>query len=83
MADRMQQCVTCPSRATAKRTPADRIAGHHHPFVRRLDLWRLVVIGGGDAAMDCVRTAVRQGAAGVTCLYRRDRANVPGSAREA
>ncbi len=42
----------------------------------------VVVIGGGDTAMDCVRTAVRQGAASVTCLYRRDRANMPGSARE-
>ena len=40
---------------------------------------RVVVIGGGDTAMDCVRTAVRQGAAKVTCLYRRDRANMPGS----
>ncbi len=43
---------------------------------------RVVVVGGGDTAMDCVRTAVRQGAASVTCLYRRDRANMPGSARE-
>ena len=43
---------------------------------------RVVVIGGGDTAMDCVRTAVRQGARSVTCLYRRDRANMPGSARE-
>ncbi|MDZ7629324.1 MAG: NAD(P)-dependent oxidoreductase [Parvularculaceae bacterium] len=43
---------------------------------------RVVVIGGGDTAMDCVRTAVRQGATSVTCLYRRDRANMPGSARE-
>ena len=42
----------------------------------------VVVIGGGDTAMDCVRTAVRQGATSVTCLYRRDRANMPGSARE-
>ncbi len=42
----------------------------------------VVVIGGGDTAMDCVRTAVRQEAASVTCLYRRDRANMPGSARE-
>ena len=42
----------------------------------------VVVIGGGDTAMDCVRTAVRQQAASVTCLYRRDRANMPGSARE-
>ncbi|HZW15560.1 MAG TPA: FAD-dependent oxidoreductase, partial [Brevundimonas sp.] len=43
---------------------------------------RVVVVGGGDTAMDCVRTAVRQGAASVTCLYRRDRDNMPGSARE-
>jgi glutamate synthase (NADPH/NADH) small chain len=43
---------------------------------------RVVVIGGGDTAMDCVRTAVRQGAASVTCLYRRDRAGMPGSRRE-
>jgi glutamate synthase (NADPH/NADH) small chain len=43
---------------------------------------RVVVIGGGDTAMDCVRTAVRQGAASVQCLYRRDRANMPGSMRE-
>src|SRR5258706_12439896 len=42
----------------------------------------IVVIGGGDTAMDCVRTAVRQGAKKVTCLYRRDRVNMPGSARE-
>lgn len=42
----------------------------------------VVVIGGGDTAMDCMRTAVRQGAEGVTCLYRRDRANMPGSTRE-
>jgi glutamate synthase (NADPH) small chain len=42
----------------------------------------VVVIGGGDTAMDCVRTAVRQGARSVICLYRRDRANMPGSARE-
>ncbi len=43
---------------------------------------RVVVIGGGDTAMDCVRTAIRQGATSVTCLYRRDRANMPGSKRE-
>jgi glutamate synthase (NADPH/NADH) small chain len=43
---------------------------------------RVVVIGGGDTAMDCVRTAVRQGAKEVKCLYRRDRANMPGSQRE-
>jgi glutamate synthase (NADPH/NADH) small chain len=40
------------------------------------------VIGGGDTAMDCVRTAIRQGAQSVKCLYRRDRANMPGSQRE-
>jgi len=42
----------------------------------------VVVIGGGDTAMDCVRTAIRQGARSVKCLYRRDRANMPGSQRE-
>ncbi len=42
----------------------------------------VVVIGGGDTAMDCVRTAVRQGATSVKCLYRRDKANMPGSMRE-
>jgi glutamate synthase (NADPH/NADH) small chain len=42
----------------------------------------VVVIGGGDTAMDCVRTAVRQGAKSVKCLYRRDRENMPGSMRE-
>lgn len=43
---------------------------------------RVVVLGGGDTAMDCVRTAVRQGAAKVTCAYRRDERNMPGSAKE-
>jgi glutamate synthase (NADPH/NADH) small chain len=43
---------------------------------------RVVVIGGGDTAMDCVRTAIRQNAKSVTCLYRRDRQNMPGSLRE-
>jgi len=43
---------------------------------------KVVVIGGGDTAMDCVRTAVRQGAQSVKCLYRRDRSNMPGSQRE-
>jgi glutamate synthase (NADPH/NADH) small chain len=42
----------------------------------------IVVIGGGDTAMDCVRTAIRQNAKSVKCLYRRDRENMPGSARE-
>ena len=43
---------------------------------------RVVVIGGGDTAMDCVRTALRQGARSVTCMYRRDRENMPGSVHE-
>ena len=42
----------------------------------------VAVIGGGDTAMDCVRTAVRQGAKSVACVYRRDRDNMPGSMRE-
>ena len=42
----------------------------------------VVIIGGGDTGMDCVRTAVRQNAKSVKCLYRRDRENMPGSARE-
>ena len=42
----------------------------------------VAVIGGGDTAMDCVRTALRQGATAVKCLYRRDRANMPGSKAE-
>ncbi len=43
---------------------------------------RVVVLGGGDTAMDCNRTSIRQGATSVTCAYRRDRANMPGSRRE-
>ncbi|QGY00473.1 NAD(P)-dependent oxidoreductase [Roseovarius faecimaris] len=43
---------------------------------------QVIVIGGGDTAMDCVRTAIRQGAKSVKCLYRRDRENMPGSQRE-
>ena len=43
---------------------------------------RVVVLGGGDTAMDCVRTAIRQGASEVHCLYRRDRENMPGSQTE-
>ena len=42
----------------------------------------VVVLGGGDTAMDCVRTAIRQGAAHVVCAYRRDESNMPGSRRE-
>jgi len=43
---------------------------------------RVVVLGGGDTAMDCVRTALRLGAADVSCVYRRDEASMPGSRRE-
>ncbi len=43
---------------------------------------RVVVIGGGDTAMDCLRTAIRDGASQVSCLYRRDEANMPGSPKE-
>jgi glutamate synthase (NADPH) small chain len=43
---------------------------------------RVVVLGGGDTGMDCNRTAIRQGALGVTCAYRRDERNMPGSRRE-
>ncbi len=43
---------------------------------------RVVVLGGGDTAMDCTRTAIRQGALSVVCAYRRDEANMPGSRRE-
>jgi glutamate synthase (NADPH/NADH) small chain len=43
---------------------------------------RVVVLGGGDTAMDCNRTSIRQGAISVTCAYRRDEANMPGSKRE-
>jgi len=43
---------------------------------------RVVVLGGGDTAMDCNRTAIRQGASSVTCAYRRDEENMPGSKRE-
>ncbi len=43
---------------------------------------KVVILGGGDTAMDCNRTAIRQGAYRVTCAYRRDEANMPGSARE-
>ena len=52
-----------------------------HPFTDLKDQ-RVVVLGGGDTAMDCVRTAIRQGASEVHCLYRRDRENMPGSQRE-
>jgi len=52
-----------------------------YPYVN-VDGKRVVVLGGGDTAMDCVRTSVRQGAFSVTCAYRRDEANMPGSRKE-
>jgi glutamate synthase (NADPH/NADH) small chain len=55
--------------------------GGEHQFTDLKDQ-RVVVLGGGDTAMDCVRTAIRQGASEVFCLYRRDRDNMPGSQRE-
>jgi len=51
------------------------------PYVNFKDK-KVVVLGGGDTAMDCVRTSIRQGATEVTCAYRRDKANMPGSPRE-
>jgi len=51
------------------------------PYVDTAGL-NVVVLGGGDTAMDCVRTALRHGAANVTCAYRRDEANMPGSKKE-
>ena len=58
-----------------------RLNGAGEPFV---DLCgkNVVVLGGGDTGMDCNRTAIRQGAASVTCAYRRDEGNMPGSKRE-
>ncbi|MGH1369783.1 MAG: NAD(P)-dependent oxidoreductase [Maritimibacter sp.] len=67
--------------ASNKASFGDEVAAHKDG-----SLWaegkKVVVIGGGDTAMDCVRTAIRQGATSVKCLYRRDRANMPGSQRE-
>ena len=51
------------------------------PFIDMKDK-KVVVLGGGDTAMDCVRTSIRQHAANVVCAYRRDEANMPGSRRE-
>lgn len=62
----------------------DRLMGFSRPLYPYVDLagQRVVVLGGGDTAMDCVRTSVRQGASTVTCAYRRDEVNMPGSRRE-
>ncbi|SEK98810.1 glutamate synthase (NADPH) small subunit [Colwellia chukchiensis] len=51
------------------------------PYVNFADK-NVIVLGGGDTAMDCVRSSIRQGASSVTCAYRRDEANMPGSPRE-
>jgi glutamate synthase (NADPH/NADH) small chain len=73
---------------------ARRVLGTPEPATRAIAGWmgssapvsvkdlNVVVLGGGDTGMDCVRTAIRQGAASVTCIYRRDEANMPGSRRE-
>jgi glutamate synthase (NADPH/NADH) small chain len=61
-----------------------RELGHDETQVPYIDLQgqNVVVLGGGDTGMDCNRTAIRQGAASVTCAYRRDEENMPGSRRE-
>jgi len=58
--------------------------GYDQPTGSHVDLGgkRVIVLGGGDTGMDCVRTAIRQGAAEVSCVYRRDETNMPGSRRE-
>ena len=63
---------------------ANRELGMRAPDAAKLNLSgkRVVVLGGGDTGMDCNRTAVRQGATSVTCAYRRDEENMPGSRRE-
>ena len=61
-----------------------RVLGTNDPAFPYIDVdgKRVVVLGGGDTAMDCVRTSIRQGAFSVTCAYRRDEANMPGSRKE-
>ena len=63
---------------------AYRELGHDEADAPYIDLEgkNVVVLGGGDTGMDCNRTAIRQGAASVTCAYRRDEENMPGSRRE-
>lgn len=62
----------------------DHLMGYSRSQYPYIDLAgkRVVVLGGGDTAMDCLRTSIRQGAATVSCAYRRDEENMPGSARE-
>ncbi|WMC10206.1 FAD-dependent oxidoreductase [Oceanimonas pelagia] len=63
---------------------ANRVLGFEKQAVDYIDMSgkKVVVLGGGDTAMDCVRTSIRQGADNVICAYRRDEANMPGSRRE-
>lgn len=88
------RALDCPTDASVQSVPAlefltasnrkglgDSVPAFNDGTLNSIDK-NIVVIGGGDTAMDCVRTAVRQGAKSVTCLYRRDRANMPGSQRE-
>jgi len=58
-----------------------KITENAKPYVSFSDK-KVIVLGGGDTAMDCVRTSIRQDAKEVTCAYRRDEANMPGSPRE-
>ena len=68
--------------ANARRVLRGAPADAHDAALLDLAGKRVVVLGGGDTAMDCVRTSIRLGAARVTCAYRRDEANMPGSRRE-
>lgn len=63
---------------------ANRVLGFEKQAADYIDMAgkKVVVLGGGDTAMDCVRTSIRQGADNVICAYRRDEANMPGSRRE-
>ena len=67
--------------ASNKKGLGDKVENFENGTLNAKDK-NVVVIGGGDTAMDCVRTAVRQKAKSVKCLYRRDKENMPGSARE-
>jgi len=67
--------------ASNRKGLGDKVAAFDCGFLNAKDK-HVAVIGGGDTAMDCVRTAMRQGAKSVSCLYRRDRDNMPGSLRE-
>lgn len=62
----------------------EQAPGNDSPGIEHIDLQGkiVIVLGGGDTGMDCNRTAIRQGARSVTCAYRRDEANMPGSRRE-